>query len=41
MIFKKMPARSGHLNKEAEVIDIAKVTDADRLVVWLTVIHKQ
>jgi len=28
-----MPAHSGHLNKEAEVIDIAKVTDADRLVV--------
>jgi len=28
-----MPAHSGHLNKEAEVIDIAKVSDADRLVV--------
>jgi len=39
-MLKVTPAGSGHLNKENELVDTAKVTDADRWAEQLTVIYR-
>jgi len=40
MLLKVEPAKSHHLNEETELIGIAQVTSADKLVMQLTVICK-